>query len=472
MWTLVPEIWLLIVKGLGFAVAVLHLAFVPVVLARRREPSVTFSWLLMLLLLPAVGVILYWVFGRGEVRRSARARRALLAARQRGQQAPDYAALPVAWRPLARTAWESGRAALSLGNRVSILQNAEQTYPAKLEAIRGAQRTIDLAYYVFRSDDTGRTFREALVEAASRGVAVRVLLDAFGTPTFGSFWVPLRRVGGRVTRFLPFNPLAGWSLNLRNHRKILVVDGQVGFTGGLNIGDEYFGTRRLGAWRDTHVRLEGPAVAQLAGVFADDWAFATGELPGPLPAASPFRDGTAVQILPSGPDDRAEAIYRVTFAAISLAQASLDLTTPYYIPDRALAEALITSALRGVRVRLLLPSRNNQPLTALASRSYWEELLNAGVAIHLYRPGMIHAKCIVVDGQWGSVGTANLDIRSFRLNFEVNALLYGVPEVEALAAAFEADLLQAVPVQAEAFQRRSLWAKAGEGGARLLSPIL
>ena len=183
-----------------------------------------------------------------------------------------------------------------------------QTYPAKLEAIRNAETTIDLAYYVFRADEFGHAFREALLEAAERGVKVRVLLDAWGTPGFGPFWRPLRKSGARVVHFLPVNPLQGWSLNLRNHRKILVVDGEVGFTGGLNVGDEYYGTKRLGAWRDTHVKIVGPAVGHLAAVFADDWAFATGEAPGPTFETGRNSGESPVQILPSGPDDRAEAI--------------------------------------------------------------------------------------------------------------------------------------------------------------------
>ena len=467
-----PEAWHTLLHGLGLAVAVLHLAFVPLVLARRSEPAVTLAWLLCLMLLPAVGVVLYWVFGRGAVRRSARARRALLAARQRTEPEPDYAKLPEHLRPLVRTAWEAGRAALTLGNRVDVLIDAAQVYPAKLEAIRSAKLSITCAYYVFRHDETGRIFRIALQEAAARGVEVRVLLDAFGAPGQGRFWAPLRRAGGRVVRFLPFNPLQGWSLNLRNHRKILIVDGEIGFTGGLNIGDEYYGTPALGAWRDTHIRLRGPAVRPLAAVFADDWAFATGELP-PLPIASPSDpEGSAVQILPSGPDDRAEAIYRATFAALCTAERSVEVTTPYYIPDRPMAEALESAAMRGVRVRLLLPGRNNQRLTALASRSYWDELLQAGVEIYRYLPGMVHAKCLVVDRVWGSVGTANLDVRSFKLNFEVNALLYGPKEVGDLADSIEADFAKSERVDTAAFRGRPWWGKAAEGGARLLSPIL
>jgi cardiolipin synthase len=473
MAALPQEIWHLLAQVIGFSVAVLHLAFIPLVLARRREPAVTLAWLLCLLLLPAVGVVLFWVFGRGQVRRSARARQRLLVERRQNEPAPDLGAMDATSRALARTAWEVGRAPLRHGNRVDVLLNAEATYPAELQAIAQARESLDAAFYVFRADETGRAFRDALVAAARRGVRVRLLLDAFGCAGSGRFFRPLRHGSGKVARFLPVTPWQGWSLNLRNHRKILIADGTIGFTGGLNVGDEYLGTRRLGAWRDTHLRIQGPAVHDLAAVFEDDWAFAVGEPRSALgPVPEPFADGSPVQILPSGPDDRAEAIFRVNLAAIAAAQHSIELTTPYFVPDRPIAEALITAALRGIKVRLLLPGKNNQRLTALASRSYWDELLDVGVEILSYAPGMVHAKTLLVDRRWAAVGSANMDVRSFRLNFEINALLYGPLEARVLGGAFDADVALAERVERQTFARRSFWWRAAEGGARLLSPIL
>jgi cardiolipin synthase len=294
-----------------------------------------------------------------------------------------------------------------------------------------------------------------------------LLLDAVGCAwTWNSFFNPLRKAGGEVRTFLPLSPLRARTLNLRNHRKILVADGSVGFTGGINIGDEF------GGWRDTHLRIEGPAAADLETVFSDDWAYTTGQAPKEAPAKVNVGSDSFVQILPSGPDDRAEAIYQVYFAAIATAASTIDLTTPYFIPDRAIAVALVSAALRGVQVRILMPGSNNQQLTDLASRSYFDELLEAGVQIFLYDPGMIHAKTLVIDRAWASVGTANMDVRSFRLNFEVNALLYGGPEVLQLADIFEQDLARSQRLDPIAFGQRSFWERAVEGGARLLSPIL
>jgi cardiolipin synthase len=461
------EAWHLLGSGLGILVGVLHIACIPLVLARRREPAVTLAWLLGLLLLPAIGVVLFWVFGRGAVRRTARPRQRLLEGRRISESHPDLGEVDEALRPLANAAWQAGMSAVTGGNRVHVLVNGQQAYPAKLEAIAKAERTLDAAYYIFSGDETGRRFRDALTAAAERGVRVRLLLDAVGCAwTWNSFFNPLRKAGGEVRTFLPLSPLRARTLNLRNHRKILVADGSVGFTGGINIGDEF------GGWRDTHLRIEGPAAADLETVFSDDWAYTTGQAPKEAPAKVNVGSDSFVQILPSGPDDRAEAIYQVYFAAIATAASTIDLTTPYFIPDRAIAVALVSAALRGVQVRILMPGSNNQQLTDLASRSYFDELLEAGVQIFLYDPGMIHAKTLVIDRAWASVGTANMDVRSFRLNFEVNALLYGGPEVLQLADIFEQDLARSQRLDPIAFGQRSFWERAVEGGARLLSPIL
>ncbi|MHB8419232.1 MAG: cardiolipin synthase [Myxococcales bacterium] len=467
------QAWTLLGSALGLAIGLLHFACIPLVLARRREPAVTLAWLLGLLLLPGVGVILFWVFGRGTVRRSARPRQRLLEGRRAAEPDPQgLLGVGEALRPLASAAWRAGMAAMTGGNRVDVLVNAGEAYPAKLAAIDAARARIDAAYYVFRADATGKRFRDALAAAARRGVEVRLLLDAVGTAGSFGFFRPLRQAGAQVRSFLPLSPLRAWTLNLRNHRKILAVDGEVGFTGGLNIGDEYVGASRVGSWRDTHLRLQGPAAADLEAVFSDDWAYTTKEPPRELPPRSPGPGKSAVQILPSGPEDRGQGIYQVYFAAFATARRTLDLTTPYFIPDQAIAVALVSAALRGVRVRLLVPGKNNQRMADLAGRSYFDELLEAGVEIFLYSPGMIHAKTLVVDGEWASVGTANMDVRSFRLNFEVNALLYGGPEVERLAEIFERDIQAGRRLDPEAFRGRSLLTRAAEGGARLLSPIL
>jgi cardiolipin synthase len=464
----------LIERALAALLVATQVVFIPPVLARRREPSVTIAWLLALILLPPFGAVLYWFFGRDKVLRSARPRQRLARERQAEQRPPDLSCVGPSLIPLARTAWELARAPVTLGNQVEVLLDAHTAYPAKLRAIADARQSIDAAYYIFRDDETGRLFRAALIAAVERGVRVRVLVDALGSFGLGRFLRPIKRAGGEVRHFLPMSLLQGWSVNLRNHRKILVVDGETGFTGGLNIGDEYLADHgKLGRWRDTHLVLRGPSVANLAEVFADDWAFTTRGALEPVPPV-PMVDGAQqmVQIVPSGPDDRGEAIFNVFFTAISTARSSIDLTTPYFIPDMAISVALKSAAMRGVRVRMIVPRRSDQPITATASRSYAEELIDVGIEIYRYEPGMIHAKTLLVDDAFASVGTANMDVRSFRLNFEVNALIYGGSAVADLKRSFEDDLALSQLVDAERFHARSFWRRAAEGGARLLSPIL
>jgi cardiolipin synthase len=275
-------------------------------------------------------------------------------------------------------------------------------------------------------------------------------------------------------------------VNLRNHRKIVVVDGKVAFSGGVNIGDEYRGKmRRLGRWRDTHLKIEGPAASALQRVFLQDWFFATGEgvdftsyfpdLPAGLVGGrtSPAGGGKAtVAIVPSGPDTRTEAIHRLFFAAISGARERVWITTPYFVPDPPMMVALQVAAMRGVDVKLILPSRSNHRVTFHAGRSYYEQLLEAGVHIHEYTPGMIHAKTMVVDGRIVLVGSANMDMRSFRLNFEVHALLHDEDAARDLEAQFLTDLAETSPVTLDAWAARPWPSRVAEGAGRLVSPLL
>jgi len=264
--------------------------------------------------------------------------------------------------------------------------------------------------------------------------------------------------------------------NLRNHRKIVVVDGRVAFTGGVNIGDEYTGRKkRVGPWRDTHLRIEGPAAYHFQEVFAEDWHFATGE--DPIEESwfpDPELSGEAmVQVVASGPDTDTQPIQRIFFAAITSARRRVWLTTPYFVPDQAMLAALETAALRGVDVRLLLPARSDMRLVLYAGRSYYDQLLTHGVQIYEYLQGVLHAKTMVVDETWATVGSANMDTRSFRLNFEINAAIYGPDFANQLGKVFLRDLKSAREVTREELaQRRHVGRRVMESFARILSPVL
>jgi cardiolipin synthase len=472
---------------LGAFLAAASLPLIPLVLIRRKEPSSTIAWILTLLFLPAVGAILFLLFGRDRVRWPAKRKRQADAmvrgtvVARTGDAGVDLSRAPADLSELEKQMFHVGAlltgGSASTGNRVEVLSEGKKVYDALGEAIDRAERHVHAEYYLIRRDATGAWFRDKLVAAAKRGVEVRLLCDGYGCWALGGAWRrPLRRAGGKVGLFLPMRSLLLQPVNLRNHRKIVVVDGRIGFSGGVNIGDEYRGEMRgIGRWRDTHLKIDGPAASGLQRVFLQDWFFATGEGVDPAPYFPDFADGGAkatVAIVPSGPDTRTEAIHRLFFAAISGARERVWITTPYFVPDPPMMVALQVAAMRGVDVKLILPSRSNHRVTFHAGRSYYEQLLEAGVHIHEYTPGMIHAKTMVVDGRIVLVGSANMDMRSFRLNFEVHALLHDEETARDLEACFSADLAETNPVTLAAWSNRAWPLRIAEGAGRLVSPLL
>lgn len=483
---------------LGVAASVLALLLVPVVLLQRKEPPSTVAWILTLIFLPGLGAVLFLLFGRDRVRIPLLGKAAVdraLAEKNSPAHAPglhppirphepvERGGAPVL-SDLFHVSTALGRAEPTHHNRVELLVDGDATYASLAEAIEHAEHHVFAEYYLLRRGETADWLRDLLVRAARRGVCVRLLIDGYGSFWISHRWLrPLREAGAEVVFFLPARLLPLQPMNLRNHRKIVVVDGKIGFTGGINIGDEYRGIG--GPWRDTHLRIEGPAVLPLALVFAQDWHFAArshipdAEIDRARGLASPAareRPGDAtVAIIRSGPDLRGperETVHRVLFSAITSARDRVFITTPYFIPDRSILVALQTAALRGVDVRLLFPSKSNHPFVFQAGRSFYEDLLAAGVAIYEYGPGMIHAKTMVVDGAVALVGSANMDLRSFRLNFEVHAVLVEPSLAARLEHCFEVDLAVSKRIDPDEFAARSFARKALEAAARLFSPLM
>ena len=288
---------------------------------------------------------------------------------------------------------------------------------------------------------------------------------------------PLRAAGGQASAFLPLAPLRRHiQVNLRNHRKILVVDGRVAFTGGLNIGDEYLGKDKyFGPWHDAHLRLEGPAVAALQRVFLEDWDFAFGQHlldDRYFPATNTGAGDTAVQIVHSGPDQTLNAIREVYFAAILRARERLWIASPYFVPDAGVYDALCLACYMGVDVRLLCQFHPDKWVPYFAARYYFSDVLDAGMKVYQYVPGMMHAKVILVDGRWASVGSANLDNRSMHLNFEANCLIYSPDKVAELEQAFLRDLAVSIRLDRDVFKGRPLAGRLVENACRLMSPVL
>jgi len=406
-----------------------HLVLAPVacvhVLLNKRQPSAAALWFVIVLALPFFGPMFYWFFGINRIARKARRRIKPGALKDAGP-----IQVPAELEPLRRVGDAIARYPLVNGNKVDPLVNGDEAYPAMLAAIESARQSLGIVSYIFDEDDVSERFSAALRDAASRGVQVRVLVDGIGAWGLGP---RLRRslmaTGGRVAAFWPQGRfLKHPSLNLRNHRKILVADGRIGFTGGLNVSARHVtqeGDKNPRS-SDIHFRLEGPVVQHLSATFADDWELATGEvLRGPswFPALKTAGDVVARGIA-SGPDRTLGRLHSLLLGALRTARTRVDLMSPYFIPDQAILEALRTASRSGVRVRLLLPRRADHRFMYRAARAYLWELVEAGVEVYEVLPEFVHAKLAVVDGKWVMFGSSNLDARSFRLNFEFNVEAY------------------------------------------------
>jgi len=450
------------------------------VLLDKRPPVATLAWIFGLALLPVVGAPFYFLWGprrfdrkklvirraRGAVSLAARLQSRLTALGQAGAV------------QLAHLAGTLGRLPPMTATGYTLHTEGDSLYDAMLKAIAGARHHVHMEYYIFRDDEAARPLVELLMKRAAEGIEVRIIADALGSRLRPAY---LRRLQAGGIRFACFNPtmiarLGRRIINFRTHRKITVVDGVVGFTGGSNIWAEH-SARAVGAQarRDTDIELSGEAVHGLQQTFLEDWLFASnesfteGELAEYFPAAAP--GAHIVQIVPSGPDTDDHAIYAFLLAAIGLARKRVWLTTPYFVPDEALLTALTIAARRGVDVTLIIPRKSDWRLVDAAGASNHDALLKSGVKIFLNGPPLLHAKTAVIDDEIGVVATANLDERSFKLNFEVAAVIYGGPGVEALSGIFcrnRESSIRKENLEADAPLGRRLF----QAGARLFSPQL
>lgn len=469
MWTAIAAILMMAWVG---SVAV-------VIILQRRSAAATLAWLFALVFLPIIGLVVYRLIGplrleRKKLKRTAN-RKLVAESLQALASLNDDS---VEHLQLATVAMELGEASPLRAHELDVYLDGAAAYDAILAAIAAAAHHVHLEYYIWEPDTIGTRLRDLLVERAGRGVTVRMVVDGTGSNNLSrEFLRPLRAAGVQIAWF---NPVHLRSLRLRRpdfrtHRKIVVCDGRVGFTGGMNITDAHSAQLSAEYWRDTHLRVAGAAVWPLQRMFIEDWSFATDTLC-PIDAdtfPAPVREGAhLVQVVGSGPDSAAFAIHKMLFTAINQATERLWLTTPYFVPDEALLMALITAGLRDVDVRLIVPKRGDSRLVDLAARSYFPELIAAGVKVYEYETRFIHAKTVLCDGDISVIGTANLDNRSFRLNFEVAAVVYGAAVNEILADAFAADLRESRELTAADLARQPLLRRFGQATARLISPLL
>ncbi|GIO86489.1 cardiolipin synthase 2 [Paenibacillus faecis] len=451
----------------------------------NRNPSSTMAWILVLALLPVVGLILYFLLGQNYFKRrkfdkkAEEDRKSYERIDHNGSMLPrDLSQFTPGQQRLLQMSQRIARTPFSMATRTRVLTNGEETFSTLLKELKKAQHHIHMEYYIYRADDIGREIQKTLIEKAKAGVEVRFMFDAVGSLGLPkSFVNELREAGVKVGIFGEVRFLALSSrVNYRNHRKIVVIDGNTGFIGGLNVGDEYLSrSKTYGFWRDTHMLVKGEAVRSMQVIFLQDWQYVTGERIMDVEYLSPEMEqgcSGAVQVIPSGPDNESKALKNIFFAMITSAKKSVWLATPYFIPDEDIQTALRVAALSGIDVRILFPAKPDKWLPFLASHSYFPSLLEAGVKIFEYEKGFLHSKLLIVDGEVATVGTANMDMRSFHLNFEVNVLLVQADSISKIVQDFERDLLSTTRIKRKAFMKKKIVVRLMESAARLMSPLL
>lgn len=370
-------------------------------------------------------------------------------------------------------------ALLTQDNKVDIFTDGKEKFKCLLKDIKKAKDHIHLQYYIFRKDDIGEKLLKALVEKAKEGVKVRILYDDLGSRRLPKrFFKELRQAGGEVEVFFASKlRIVNLRINFRNHRKLVIIDGKIGYLGGFNIGDEYLGLDdKFGYWRDTHLRIKGGAVHEIQTRFILDWnqasyrhdiSYSENLFPKDISAGK-----VSIQIVTSGPDSEYEQIKNGYIKMIGSAKESILIQTPYFIPDASILDAIRIASLSGVDVRIMIPNKPDHPFVYWATYNYIGEMLKSGIKAYIYDNGFIHSKSIVVDNKISSVGSANIDVRSFRLNFEANAFIYNKEIAAKLTKDFYEDMKLSWELTLKKYQQRSLWIRFKESISRLLSPIL
>ncbi len=461
-----------------------------IIFFQRREPATVWTWLLVLYFLPLVGFILYLMLGQnfrkermfkmkeieGEIKYAVRRQEESIFRRKLRLRDPELDR----FKSLILYNLDEAESVLTDNNDIRIYTDGEEKFKALLNEMEHARNYIHLEYYIIRNDELWKEIEEVLVRKARQGVEVRVLFDSMGCRSMHkSDWKRLEKAGIEVAEFFP--ALLGklqLRVNYRNHRKIVVIDGRIGFVGGFNIGREYLGrNKKFGYWRDTHICIEGSAVTSLAVRFVLDWNYAAGEnlfLEDHLFEIPQYvrvgRD--PVQIVSSGPDSHSQEIRNNYLKMIHMARKNIYIQTPYFVPDDSILNALKIAAKSGVDVRIMIPCKPDHPFVYWASTSYLGEMIQAGARCYTYDNGFLHTKCVCVDGHVSCIGTANMDIRSFKLNFEVNAVIYSAKTTRKLEEAFENDITKSTLVTKKLYGKRNMYIRFKEQFSRLFSPLL
>ena len=473
-----------------------HLFFINVILSivivffERRDPKTVWTWLLVLYFIPILGIFLYFIIGydfhKRQMFRTKEIEDAMYSAVSRQEESifrDEFSPSDPRLRKFSDTVLmnlEAADAVYTADNEVAIYTDGKEKFRALYKEMEQAEKFIHIQYYIIRSDELWKPIEELLKRKVQEGVEVRILYDSMGCRKMKrSDWKRIRAAGIQVGEFFP--AILGnlqLRINYRNHRKIVVIDGRTAFVGGFNIGREYLGLDpKFGYWRDTHLRIRGSAVLALHIRFILDWNYATKQnlfvndsYFSWHPKEKPGNE--AIQIISSGPDSKWQNIRNVYLKMISKARKSIYIQTPYFIPDGAVLDALRIAAMSGVDVRVMIPCKPDHPLVYWATYSYIGDLLEAGAKCYTYDGGFLHAKGMVVDGLVSCYGTANMDIRSFKLNFEVNAVIYSVRVARKMEEIFREDLKSCTQVTEYLYGKRSYLVRVREQFSRLFSPVL
>ena len=472
--------------GIGIAVIVLNIIFsFFLIFIERKDPTTTWAWLLILLVLPGIGFIVYLMFGQNLSRQKIFKDKIVYDEKKRKSLTDEEKTVFLAhsgggkFSDLQKMNFNNSGAKYTINNSVKTFTNGEDKFKQLLEDIKNAKKYIHVEYYIFKKDLLGKQIIDELTNKVKEGLEVRLLVDAMGSRTLTKKTLKhYIESGGKFSVFFPgILPHVNTRINYRNHRKIVVIDGEYGYVGGFNVGKEYINKDKdIGFWRDTHIRIKGESVDDLNTRFLMDWCYASGE------KIENYKDymikdkgkvgDIGIQIVTSGPDHKEQYIRNAYIKLINNAKKNVYLETPYFVPDAPVLEALKISALSGIDVRIIIPGNPDHFFMKWAASSYIGELLEAGVKVYTYNNGFIHAKTIVADSLVMSIGTANMDIRSFKLNFEVNAFIYDDRVAKDGEEQFRKDMSDSNEITKEIYNNRSLSLKIKESVIRLISPIL
>ncbi len=458
--------------------AVTILGLVLVIIAENRNPLKTIPWVIVLLFIPAVGLLFYFFFGQDNRKQRIISRRTYKRIKMQSLQGgykKDARSVPEKYNPLVTLLESSNQAALLAGTDIKVYTTGEEKFDDLLEAIHNAKHHIHIQYYIFSDDEIGTKIKDALIVKAKEGVEVRVLYDDVGSwKVKNHFYKEMEKGGVKVFPFLKVVfPVLTSKVNYRNHRKIVVIDGLVGFMGGMNIADRYISGMKWGVWRDTHFRFTGKGVRGLQSVFLLDWYVVTKHLIDNsvyYPKVQLYNNNL-MQIATSGPVGIWRTLLQATIYAIANAKNYIYIQTPYFLPTDALNQALQTASLAGVDVRLMLPNKSDTQLVNMASHSFLDEMERAGVKVYLYKSGFLHAKLIVIDDDLAIIGSANMDFRSFEHNFEVNAFVYDQEFALKMKEVFFADMKVSDLLIPSVWLKRPLKQRLAESFMRLFSPL-